>query len=80
MIDQPVPALEAICGHCIAWHPVEMKGPVTIGQPKRGVCKGLPATPVPQYDARGNTIGQRDMFPCPVETDSCLLFTPRPLI
>ena len=72
----PVP-VQGVCRNCMAWTPVELKGPVTIGQVQRGVCRGAPATPVPVTDRHGNVAGQRDMRPCPAGDDWCLLFTPR---
>lgn len=82
MDEQPAPptiSLDGVCSECFFWRPVEMSGPVTLGQPKRGMCYGVPATPVPQYDARGNLLGQKDMRSCPVgSTPMCALFLPLP--
>lgn len=83
MENQPAPGtvpLEGICGNCLFWAPVELKGPVQIGGPRRGSCYGAPATPIPQYDRNGSIVGQLDMRPCPAsDTRMCALFIPRPL-
>lgn len=79
MDEQPLPPLnlKGVCSECFFWRPVELKGPVVIGTPKRGMCYGVPATPIPQYNQHGVQIGQLDMRSCPVgETPMCALFLP----
>lgn len=73
----PPVSINAQCGNCAFWTQIDQRGPVAIGSKQRGVCKGMPPIPHPQYDQRGNIIGQKDMWPCPIEDSYCALFMPR---
>lgn len=79
MDEQPkMVRIEAACKNCVAWQPVEEKGPVTVGSPARGLCFGVPPYPYPRFDKFGNHVGQMDLRPCPAGDNRCLLFSPRP--
>ena len=69
--------IEGRCGNCVAWHPADAVGPVTIGATKRGTCHMLPPTPHPVYDTKGGIVGQRNFWPGMREDDMCLSFAPR---
>ena len=75
-MDNQPKIIEARCGNCAAWKPVEAQGIVAIGEMRRGICYGLPPTPFARLK-EGRLIGQMDLRPCPPEDNSCLLFTPR---
>ena len=75
--DKQTIKIEARCGNCAAWTPAEPVGPVTIGEPRRGVCRGCPPTPAALYDPTGKLYAQKDLRPQPPENEYCLLFTVR---
>jgi len=59
-----------VCGNCIHWGkmiPGENGAPVTIGEKPRGLCMGVPPTPFPVMDQRGQVVGQRNMRAITVE-------------
>lgn len=71
--------LAFVCANCIHWaaaakdHP--QLGPVTIGEKQRGVCWGVPPTPVAVVDHKGNVTGQRHLRPMPMADErACALF------
>jgi hypothetical protein len=69
---------EANCGACVFWNHMDAPGgPVTIGEPRRGLCIALPPTPVPQYDKTGRVVGQAHIRPIPTELEGCGMFEPR---
>ncbi len=62
--------VDGICKNCAAWTELPPPpGPVTIGQPKRGVCRMFPPTPVPLYDATGRPTQQMNIRPNPLESE-----------
>lgn len=70
--------IQALCGNCALWRVIEMAGPVEIGSPKRGNCFALPPTPVAIFGAdRRQILGQVNLRPAVLETESCGMFTPR---
>lgn len=71
--------IEARCANCMAW--VEAAPPpgtaIEIGAPKRGVCHMFPPVPVPQFNERGQIVGQGHLRPAPMAHESCLHFAAR---
>lgn len=79
MEDQPKPAvIEGCCKNCVAWRLLAPTGPVEVGAKSRGVCFGVPPTPVALYGKNGRVTGQTVLRACPAEDDMCLLFQARP--
>ena len=85
MTEQPLPDAPDIagldvCANCIYWIEAQVSeagGVVTIGQPKAGVCTGVPPTPFPVQDQRGQMAGQRNFRPMTRENErACALFDP----
>lgn len=70
--------IQALCGNCALWRVIEMSGPVEIGSPKRGNCFALPPTPCAIFAPGGRSIlGQVNIRPAVLETETCGMFTPR---
>lgn len=72
--------IQATCGACVHWHATQMSGPLTIGQPKRGMCMALPPYPFPQLDGGGRMVAQGHCRPMPMENEWCGMFIPRAAI
>jgi len=68
--------IKFICKNCVAWQPIDLKGPHTIGEPKRGLCIMLPPS-VALIIKNGQEVGQKNMRPCTLETEFCLSFVPK---
>lgn len=72
--------IDGICKNCAGWEERPQPGPVTIGAPKRGICKMFPPTPVPLYDAQGRPSQQMNLRPSTMENEGCLHFVVHPQI
>jgi hypothetical protein len=65
------------CGNCVNWAEGDAIGPVTIGQPARGICFGVPPTPVMAMDKTTGNVGQMNLRPQTLATETaCSLFDP----
>jgi hypothetical protein len=69
--------MTAVCGKCVAWQPVELKGPRTIGEPRRGFCMMMPPQ-VALIVRNGQEVGQKNMRPATMESEFCMSFVPAP--
>jgi hypothetical protein len=67
-----------VCGSCFHWERAEVAGPVTIGQPERGVCYGAPPALAVRFDRHtGQVSGQGNLRPATLATErACGAFTP----
>ena len=65
------------CGDCVHWHEADGAGPITIGGPPRGICFGVPPTPVVAMDPRTKAMGQVNLRAQTLSTEpACSLYDP----
>jgi hypothetical protein len=63
------------CGQCVHWREADAQGPVTIGSAPRGICFGVPPTPIVAMDPRTKQTGQMNLRPQTLATETaCSLY------
>jgi hypothetical protein len=70
--------ISGTCGNCQFWKKVDLRGPVTIGEPAVGNCFALPPTPCAIFASNMRSVqGQVNIRPVMKENDGCGAFMPR---